>query len=218
MSSVRFLILDCDSTLSAIEGFDELARMRGPRLHAAVAALTAAVENGESTTEAVFAKRLDIIRPTRAMCAQVASLHAKHGAPGLPAMLEAVRAAGWTPVIVAGGVAQCVEPFAKKLAIGRVEAVELRFKTNGDYAGYDRGALTAQDGGKAQVVRRLRLQNPGCRIVMVGDGAPDLECRAVADRVIGFAGVVERPAVAAGAHAVIRRLDELPALLAALPA
>lgn len=218
MISARFLVLDCDSTLFDLEGIDEMARLRGPKLHQAVMELTAAVKNGDLSLDEAFVKRLDIIRPTRAMCSQIASLYTKHQAPGLAAMLTAVRAAGWTPVIASGGFRLAIEPLARKLSIGRIEAVELKFKTNGDYAGYTRNNPTARAGGKADVVRQLRRENIGCKIVMVGDSVLDLECQGVADLFIGFGGSVERPKVKAGAQAFIRHFDELPAVLAAQPA
>ena len=39
----KILIFDCDSTLSAIEGIDELARVRGPEIFAQVEAMKAAL-------------------------------------------------------------------------------------------------------------------------------------------------------------------------------
>lgn len=217
MPSARLLLLDCDSTLSAIEGVDEMARLRGPKIFKAVEDMTNAAMNGGTSLQDVFAKRLDMIRPTKAMCAQVAALYAKHPAPGLIPMLDTVRKAGWTPVIVSGGFRQAIEPFARKLSIGRVEAVDLEFATTGAYAGFDKTAPTARSGGKPDVVRKLRRENIGCKIVMVGDGASDLECRGVADLFVGFGGFVSRPKVKAGAEAFISHFDELPAILAALP-
>lgn len=214
--STRLLLLDCDSTLSAIEGVDELARFRGERILKAVEDMTNAAMNGGTPIEEIFARRLDMIRPTRAMCSQIAALYAKQQAPGISEMLVAVRAAGWKPIIVSGGFTQAIEPFAKKLGIGRVEAVELKFDTKGNYAGFDRNAPTARSGGKPAVVEKLRRENLGAPIVMVGDGASDMECQGVADLFIGFGGFVERPKVKAGAKDFIKNFSELPALLKAL--
>ena len=44
---LRLVIFDCDSTLSAIEGVDELARVRGPELFAEVEAMTHAAMDGK---------------------------------------------------------------------------------------------------------------------------------------------------------------------------
>ena len=37
---MKLICFDCDSTLSAIEGIDELARVRGPEVFARVEAMT----------------------------------------------------------------------------------------------------------------------------------------------------------------------------------
>ncbi len=211
----RILLIDCDSTLSAIEGVDELGRLRGPDIFRAVEDMTNAAMNGGTPLQEVFAKRLDMIRPTRAMVSQVASQYIRRQAPGLASALAAVRKAGWTPVIVSGGFRQAILPLARHLAIGRVEAVDLVFSKNGNYAGFDKEAPTARAGGKPEVVRMLRRENPGAAVVMLGDGASDLECRGVADLFVGFGGFVEREKVKAAAEAYIHGFDELPELLAA---
>ncbi len=210
----RILLIDCDSTLSAIEGVDELGRLRGPAIFRAVEDMTNAAMNGGTPLQEVFAKRLDMIRPTRAMTEAVADQYDANRAPGLADALAALRTAGWTPMIVSGGFRQAILPFAAKLGIARVEAVDLVFDDAGEYAGFDTDAPTARSGGKPEVVRRLQREFPGCTLVMMGDGASDLECRGVADLFIGFGGFVERPKVKAAAEAFIHRFDELLPLLA----
>lgn len=209
----KLLLLDCDSTLSAIEGVDELGRLRGPGIFKAVEDMTNAAMNGGTPIEEIFARRLDMIRPTRAMCSQVGSMYAKAQAPGLVEMLVAVRAAGWKPIVVSGGFTQAIEPFTKKLGLSRVEAVDLKFEKDGTYAGFDRTAPTARSGGKPAIVEKLRRENIGATIVMIGDGASDMECKGVADLFVGFGGFVERPKVKAGAEVFIKSLSELPAVL-----
>lgn len=211
----KILLLDCDSTLSAIEGVDELGRMQGPEVFRAVEDMTNAAMNGGTPIQEVFARRLDMIRPTRTMTATIADMYHATRAAGVEAALDAVRAAGWTPVIVSGGFRQAILPFAERLGITRVEAVDLRFDAAGDYAGFDTSAPTARSGGKPDVVRALRAEFPGSTLVMMGDGASDMECAGVADLFIGFGGFVARPKVKAGAQAFISHFDELAPLLAA---
>lgn len=212
--SARILLIDCDSTLSAIEGVDELGRLRGPAVFRAVEDMTNAAMNGGTPLQEVFAKRLDMIRPTLAMTGAIAARYDAHRAPGLADALGALRAAGWTPMIVSGGFRQAILPFAAQLGIGRVEAVDLVFDAAGEYAGFDPEAPTARSGGKPEVARRLKREFPGCTLVMMGDGASDLECQGVADLFVGFGGFVERPKVKAAAEAFIHRFDELAPLLA----
>jgi phosphoserine phosphatase len=70
--SFDVVCFDCDSTLSRIEGIDELARQHG--LFDKVAALTDAAMNGELALEDVYASRLDLIRPNQASIDWLAGL------------------------------------------------------------------------------------------------------------------------------------------------
>jgi glycerol-3-phosphate dehydrogenase (NAD+) len=74
-------------------------------------------------------------------------------------------------------------------------------------------SATARDRGKPGAVRLIRRRNPYATIVMVGDGVSDLEAvRAAeggADLFIGFGGVAQRPAVAAGADWFVLSHDRL---------
>ena len=66
MGTMKIIAFDCDSTLSAIEGIDELARSRGPAVFAQIEAMTNDAMNGRLPVEAVFGRRLEIIQPRRA--------------------------------------------------------------------------------------------------------------------------------------------------------
>lgn len=71
MSAPRLILFDCDSTLSAIEGIDELGRLRGPAIFAEVEAMTTAAMEGRIPVESVFRRRLEIIRPTATHVAEI---------------------------------------------------------------------------------------------------------------------------------------------------
>ena len=62
------VVFDCDSTLSELEGIDELAGGRS----AEVSELTARAMAGELPMEAVYGRRLELLRPTRTELEQVA--------------------------------------------------------------------------------------------------------------------------------------------------
>ena len=57
----QLVIFDCDSTLSAIEGVDELASLHG--VGDEVRRLTADAMQGLLRLEDVYGRRLDLIRP-----------------------------------------------------------------------------------------------------------------------------------------------------------
>jgi phosphoserine phosphatase len=211
----RLLLLDCDSTLSAVEGVDELGRLRGPEVFAQVERMTAEAMDGGIPLETVFARRLELIRPTRAEVEAVAAKYLATAEPDAADALARIRAAGWTTIIVSGGFTEAILPLARSLGIDRVEAVGLRFGPDGAYAGFDAEAPTARSRGKNAVARRLRAELGATEVVMVGDGASDLEVKGDADRVIGFGRYAVRAKVEAGADAFIARLADLPPLLGA---
>lgn len=211
---MKLICFDCDSTLSAIEGIDEMARLRGPECFRAIEQMTRDAMDGKIALDDIFAKRLELIRPTRAETAGIGELYIRDIEPTAQATIAALKVAGWTPVIVSGGYTQAIEPLAAFLGIERIEAVPLKFDACGDYAGYDAGASASRRGGKPEIVRALRAAMKPTRIVAVGDGASDLETRQEVDLFIGFGRYAERAAVKAGAHRFVRSLDEIPPLLA----
>ncbi|NBV55683.1 MAG: HAD family hydrolase [Verrucomicrobia bacterium] len=207
--ATKLLLLDCDSTLSSIEGIDELGRLRGPATFKAVEDMTNAAMNGGTPMEAIFAKRLDIIKPTAAELAAIGAQYIATVEPTALASLAKLRAAGWRIAIVSGGFTQAIRPLADFLGIDRVEAVTLKFHADGSYAGFDDSCPTCKTKGKNVVARRLRAEHQATHVVMVGDGASDLEVKGDADMVIGFGRYVQRPKVVAGADKFVRSLEEL---------
>ena len=207
--ATKLLLLDCDSTLSSIEGIDELGRLRGPATFKAVEDMTNAAMNGGTPMEAIFAKRLDIIKPTAAELAAIGAQYIATVEPTALASLAKLRAAGWRIAIVSGGFTQAIRPLADFLGIDRVEAVTLKFHADGSYAGFDDSCPTCKTKGKNVVARRLRAEHQATHVVMVGDGASDLEVKGDADVVVGFGRYVQRPKVVAGADQFVRSLEEL---------
>ncbi len=207
--ATKLLLLDCDSTLSSIEGIDELGRLRGPATFKAVEDMTNAAMNGGTPMEAIFATRLEIIQPTAAELAAIGAQYIATVEPTALASLAKLRAAGWKIAIVSGGFTQAIRPLADFLGIDRVEAVTLKFHADGSYAGFDDSCPTCKSKGKNVVARRLRAEHQATHVVMVGDGASDLEVKGDADVVIGFGRYVQRPKVVAGADKFVRSLEEL---------
>ena len=213
MSAPRLVLFDCDSTLSAIEGVDELARARGPEQYAAVEAMTNAAMEGKIPVESVFGRRLEIIRPNAQQLEAIARRYVETIEPTAVATVAALRRRGWTPMIVSGGFRGAIRPLADALGIERVEAVDLRFGDAGDYRGFDEAYPTTRSGGKPEVVRRLRTEFAPAQVVMIGDGVSDLEAKPEVDLFVGFGGYVVRPRVRQEAHHFIHTLAELSDLL-----
>ncbi len=213
MAAPKLVIFDCDSTLSAIEGIDELARVRGPQVFAEVEAMTTAAMEGKIAVEDVFARRLDIIKPRRADVAAVGRQYIEQIEPTALALIGQLKAAGWTPLILSGGFRAVIAPLAAHLGIERIEAVDLSFDTAGNYTGFDAKFPTTRSGGKPELIAGLKRELAPSRVVMVGDGVSDLETKPVVDLFVGFGRYTERAKVKAEAHAFIKSLSDLPPLL-----
>jgi phosphoserine phosphatase len=197
----KLIFFDCDSTLSTIEGIDELGRARGPEIFKMVEHLTNQAMNGEVPIREVFGRRMEIIQPDRATADAVAQLYLDTIVPGVPEVIAGLKADGWTPVIISGGFAPLIEPLAKALGIDHVEAVPLHFDADGNYAGYGSDYPTTRNGGKPEIIREWKSALLPEVVVMVGDGISDLESKPEVDLFVGFGGVIAREAVRKGAGA-----------------
>jgi phosphoserine phosphatase len=210
---VKLICFDCDGTLSAVEGVDELARMAGPGAFSQVEEMTSAAMNGSLRLEQVFARRLEIIRPTRDALAAVGRLYIETVEPSAKATVALLAERGWTAIVVSAGYRLSIRPLADFLGIARVEAVDIHFGPDGGFRGYDAAFPATRSGGKAEILRRLRAELRPARVVMVGDGVSDLEAKPAADLFVGFGRYVERERVRREAGAFIHSLSELPPLL-----
>lgn len=209
----KLICFDCDSTLSSIEGIDEMGRAAGPEVFAKVEAMTNDAMNGKIPVEAVFGRRLELIRPPQASVAAIGRKYIETIEPtALRTVAELVRR-GWTPIIISGGFRQAILPLAEVLGIKRVEAVDLFFDAAGNYRGFDEGYPTTRSGGKPEVIARLKHEFQPVETIMVGDGVSDLESKPQVNRFVGFGRYVQRPAVRSGADAFIGALDELLTLM-----
>jgi phosphoserine phosphatase len=216
VEKIGLLVMDCDSTLSAIEGVDELAGLRGEDIRRRVEALTERAMAGEIAIDSVFAERMELIRPTAAECTAIGRRYIEQVEPEAREVIGQLSRAGWLPVILSGGFAPVIAPLAAWLGIERVAAVPLYFDKDGGYAGFDAGYPTTRNGGKPELIRQMKAQTGLSTAVMVGDGVSDLETEPEVDRFIGFGGFVERPAVRRAAPHFIYRFSALPMLLAEL--
>ncbi|MGH6824734.1 HAD-IB family phosphatase [Methyloceanibacter sp.] len=204
---------DCDSTLSRIEGIDELASRRGRRQE--VSRLTEAAMSGSLAIDAVYAERLSIVSPDQAAMAWLGELYVRELVPGARETVQALHSLGKVVYLVSGGLLPAVRHLSRALAIPdtHVFAVAVDFDGAGAYRGFDSTSPLARADGKAVVCRRLAARHGS--IAMVGDGMTDIAARAGGAYVVGFGGVAYREQVAKSADCYIAGL-ELTATLEAL--
>jgi len=206
---LKLVCFDCDSTLSSIEGIDELARLRGPEVFRRIEKMTEDAMNGLLRVEDVFGLRLAQISPSRADAEAVGRRYLETVEPTAKATIDTLKARGWTPLIISGGFRQAIRPLADHLGIARVEAVDLLFGPDGAYTGFDSSFPTTRSGGKPEIIRSLRAQLAPDRVVMVGDGASDLETLPDVDLFVGYGGYVARDKVKRGSPAFVTSLADL---------
>lgn len=212
----KLFFFDCDSTLSSIEGIDELARARGEEVFQRVVDLTNAAMNGEVPIGEVFPRRMEMIQPDRAACDEVASLYMETMVPGVESLVGALQRDGWTVVILSGGFAPLIKPLARKLGIAHVEAVPLFLNEDGSYKGYGEHYPTTRNLGKNEIIREWKAAMLPEHVVMMGDGMSDLETRPDVDLFVGFGGVVRRDIVKARCDLWLEDMRDAAALMDAL--
>ena len=189
--SFEVVCFDCDSTLSKIEGIDELARRGG--VGEELAKLTDAAMNGEVALEEIYGKRLDLIKPNRDAIDWLAEFYIAELVDGVAEVFAELQKHNKTVHIISGGLLPAILPLAKLLnvPVEQVHAVDIYFAENGDYLGYEIESPLAKNGGKAAIIKSLQSTNT----FMIGDGKTDLEAQQVGAKVIGFGGVVNRKLV-----------------------
>lgn len=211
---MKLIVFDCDSTLSSIEGIDELARVKGEDVFDQVAALTHAAMNGEVALDEVFSRRLAIIKPDQKSCDAIAQLYIDTIEPTAIDSLNALRDLGYTPIILSGGFKLLIEPLAKLLGVEQVEAVPLNLDAEGNYISFDASYPTTYNGGKPEIINKLKQQHGATEIIMVGDGVSDLETKAHVDKFIGFGRYTPRDKVKAEADYFVYSLADILPILA----
>lgn len=224
-NSYDLIFFDCDSTLSSIEGIDELAKLKGKEWR--VSLLTQKAMDGDLDLREVYGKRLQAIRPTRGQLKAIEERYWETIVPDALEVVAALRFLNKQVFIISGGLAEPVRGFGKRLGVPpeHIRAVELEYnelsgewwkyhepntRNTQTYMDYDNGPLTVSS-GKPDVVRELAGDRPGRRL-MIGDGSSDLAARTVVDLFVGFGGVVARDKVKLGAEVFINSASIAPLL------
>jgi len=157
--------------------------------------------------------RLGIIQPTASGMDAFLSARPPRLSPGVGRLVAALRARGTEVYLVSGGFRQMIHPVADLLGLprGNVFANTVLFDEAGRYAGFDREEFTSRAGGKAEALRHLQAERGHAELVMVGDGATDLEARQEggASAFVAYGGNVTREAVALAADWFVLDFQEL---------
>ncbi len=197
------IIFDLDSTLTTIEGIDELGVMKN--LQERITTLTNKAMSGKIPLSEVFEERLSILKPTQDELSLISELYLKNITPYASELIRILKKKHRV-FIVTGGYETCVLPVAKYLEVDRIYANKIIFNQKGEYVGLDKTIPLWRNGGKGEIVQLIKKTYPG-QSMMIGDGFSDLE--AGADKFVCFAGVMQRKEVMKEADHIIYDLRKV---------
>ncbi|XP_077222865.1 phosphoserine phosphatase, chloroplastic-like isoform X2 [Tasmannia lanceolata] len=202
---------DVDSTVCLDEGIDELAEFCGAGK--AVAEWTARAMSGSVPFEDALAARLSLFNPSLSQVNDFLHKRPPRISPGIAELIMELKAKKSDVYLISGGFRQMIKPVALQLGIPpeNIFANRLLFGTSGEFLGFDINEPTSRSGGKATAVRNIREVHKYKALVMIGDGATDLEARQPggADLFICYGGVQLREAVAAKADWLVFHFQDL---------
>ncbi|KAK6250074.1 hypothetical protein QUC31_007549 [Theobroma cacao] len=209
--SADAVCFDVDSTVCIDEGIDELAEFCGAGK--AVAEWTARAMGGSVPFEEALAARLSLFKPSLAQVQDFLEKRPPRISPGMEELVKKLKATNTNVYLISGGFRQMINPVASILGIPQenIFANNLLFGSSGEFLGFDANEPTSRSGGKAAAVQQIRKAQGYKVLVMIGDGATDLEARKPggADLFICYAGVQLREAVAAKANWLIFNFRDL---------
>ncbi|CAN0871123.1 Phosphoserine phosphatase, chloroplastic [Linum grandiflorum] len=133
--------------------------------------------------------------------------------PGIDELVKKLKAKNIDVYLISGGFRQMINPVASILGIPveRIFANQLLFGRSGEFVGFDANEPTSRSGGKPTAVQQIRKAHGYKAMVMIGDGATDLEAKKPggADLFICYGGVQLREGVAAKADWVVFNFADL---------
>lgn len=207
---VGAIAFDFDSTLSHIEGIDELAKMRG--VEKEVSKITAECMNNIGINQEFYAKRLELTQPSLSAIKALTEMYLSALAPQALEVITLFQKLNKTVYVISGGLYQAILPICTYLNIlpTHVFAVEVLFDENGNYRGFDTNSALIKSDGKPIVIEQIKQQHAG--VVMIGDGMSDLMTVDYVDRFIGYGGCEVREKVRSASPFYIQSSSLLPLL------
>ncbi|MBA0757328.1 hypothetical protein Gotri_020434 [Gossypium trilobum] len=209
--SADAVCFDVDSTVCVDEGIDELAEFCGAGK--AVAEWTARAMGGSVPFEEALSARLSLFKPSLTQVQDFLDKRPPRISPGIEELVKKLMARNTDVYLISGGFRQMINPVASILGIPQenIFANQLLFGSSGEFLGFDANEPTSRSGGKATAVQQIRKVKGYKALVMIGDGATDLEARKPggANLFICYAGVQHRESVAAKANWLVFSFTDL---------
>ena len=189
------IFFDCDSTLTSLEGIDDLAAEA--EINQQIKQLTQSAMEGCIALEDVYKKRLELIRPNRNAVTRLGKRYVDNIVAGAKETIHILQRLKKDVHIISGGILQAVKTLGKELGVNeeKIHAVEVFFDDVDDYSHFDASHPLTQTNGKGLICMNsvnVDVNN----IAIVGDGITDLEASRFGIFVVGFGGVHNRQIVA----------------------
>jgi len=178
------IVFDCDSTLTKIEGLDEIARRKG--LLDRVREITAAGMNGDLLFSQSLRNRLEIIQPSLEDLKWLGQRYVEELVSDATVVIDELKIRGLNIFILTGALLPAVEVLADYLKIDRANVSAVGFR---GVTPFQRIIPINLDTFKVNFVQQIKKTGS---TVLVGDGLVDYEAGKSVDLFIGFGGVVRR--------------------------
>ena len=215
MQQKQHIIIDFDSTLSQVEGLDELANiaLQGnpdrENTMAAIRAITDKGMSGEMSAPESLRQRIALLKGNRKHIDTLIEFLLTKISPSFERNKEFLKENADDIYIVSGGFKEFILPVVTTLGIKpeNVYANTFIFDENANIIGLDQNNPLSQEKGKVKLLKTMNLKG---EISVIGDGFTDYELKAagLANRFYAFTENVERASVVAVADHITPSLDE----------
>lgn len=163
-------------------------------------------------------KRLAIMKIRRQDIRDFLLKHPPTLNPNVEALVEALKASKIQVYLVSGGFRDLIEPLAHQLGLCPVKNVianSFVFEDETAYARFDKNEPTSESGGKSRALQAIIDKSQGTinTVVMVGDGATDLEARPPAKFFIGYGFTAQRKTVIENSDWFIKDFQKIKDLI-----
>lgn len=211
----KYYIIDFDSTITQVEGLDELAAIalaNHPDKESVVnqiKSLTDQGMNGEISFEDALKQRIKLLKANKSHIETLVNFLKAKVTESFSRNQSFIKEYSDSIYIVSSGFKEFIVPVAVSLGFkeSNIYANTFEFDAENNIVGVDQSNFLAQNGGKVKLLKSLNLDG---HISVIGDGYTDYELRkeGLANRFYAFIENVEREKVTKDADFVIKTLDE----------
>jgi D-3-phosphoglycerate dehydrogenase / 2-oxoglutarate reductase len=211
----KVFIIDFDSTITKVEGLDELAAIalantpNGEAIVKKIKDLTDRGMSGELSFSDALRERLALLNANKKHVAQLVEFLKSNITQSFERNRKFLAEFSDQIIVVSSGFKDFILPIVEHLGMNpeNVYANTFIYDEAGKIVGIDEDNVLTQTGGKIKLLESLDLD---AHISVIGDGFTDFELKksGQADRFYAFVENVDRPEVTANADFAIKSLDE----------